>query len=519
MRRTFFLSFIVLISLSMISFAQEEREAEARKLYLEASRLARAEDYKPAESILNIILSDYIDTEIALKADELLNSITDKLKAQALPKTPGFYVLLKNGDLVQLEKLVLKKGTYLGNYISYTAFKQENVTEIYADELAGFYIYHPKADLSQIKCSSFNKEEVPEGGMPTDNWIIVDSWYVQTEQGRFASGDIVFEEVKTGLFKISFSNNFSPINATGAALLDGSPYCGIVIIQPKMSSSLYPLMKYWNPGQIQASQEIVKPLLQRYPEKPEVHLISGVITYKQGYDYPWGPVRAKKAALAGIKATTTAPNTPPQVIEHLKALLNQCLIDSVITANLISGNETKEQLSDKISALNRFEWWAEKNAHYHWYEAKAAILGQLGYYEMALKMCDRALEQFKLYGEKGTSLFGTKLSVTTGREQITGFQIQTALNNYAGNYKKKTEKLRKYIESEQILAQVERDYIDGTGSPKDGLKLVDKARKKDKNNEHVYLLRAALYEKLGDEKNRRKALNEVEKIRKEKEKK
>jgi hypothetical protein len=37
--------------------------------------------------------SDYLDTEIALKADELLNSITDKLKEQILPNTPGFYVL------------------------------------------------------------------------------------------------------------------------------------------------------------------------------------------------------------------------------------------------------------------------------------------------------------------------------------------------------------------------------------------------------------------------------------------
>ena len=55
--------------------------------------------------------------------------------------------------------------------------------------------------------------------------------------------------------------------------------------------------------------------------------------------------------------------------------------------------------------------------------------------------------------------------------------------------------------------------MEAAGDPKKGLKLVNKARKKDKQNEHVYLVRAALYEKLGDNKKRQKALKEAEKVR------
>ena len=45
-----------------------------------------------------------------------------------------------------------------------------------------------------------------------------------------------------------------------------------------------------------------------------------------------------------------------------------------------------------------------------------------------------------------------------------------------------------------------------------------KPAKKDKKNEHVYLARAALYKKLGDQKKMKKALKEAEKVRREKEK-
>ncbi|MBN1639281.1 MAG: hypothetical protein JW866_09950 [Ignavibacteriales bacterium] len=61
---------ILIILTPCLCFSQEEREAEARKLYLEASKLVRAEEFQKAERILKQILDDYIDTEIALKADE-----------------------------------------------------------------------------------------------------------------------------------------------------------------------------------------------------------------------------------------------------------------------------------------------------------------------------------------------------------------------------------------------------------------------------------------------------------------
>ena len=87
--------------------------------------------------------------------------------------------------------------------------------------------------------------------------------------------------------------------------------------------------------------------------------------------------------------------------------------------------------------------------------------------------------------------------------------FQKFLNDYSSKNKKISENIKDYTESEQILAEVKRDFIDATGDPQAGLELIKKARGKDKRNENVYLMQARLYEKLGDQKNKDKALKEA----------
>lgn len=501
MKRNFLISIIILFLFPLICLSQEDREAEAKKLYLEASRLVRSEDYTMAEEKLNKILDEYIDTEIALQADELLSSIMEKVKEASLPTTPGYYVSLRNGTLIELQKLRLEG--------SDVTFLQKDAVEIFADEFDKFYVYNPKANLSSVSWLGLSGYEAPEG-QEISRWQVYQNFVIPTKQGDLTYDKLVFNEFKPGLFEIKFPDKFSPTQPFGAALTDGTPYVAVLVIHPEMVDALYPLVEFWDSGQISASDELVKPLLRKYPEKPELHLISGVIQYKQSYLGGSSQEKAKEFALNGIKAANKAENTPKQVVADLESLLGQCRTDSAIVASEPGSTDSEDQLRTKLMTLEQFDKWAVANANYRWYNAKALLYSRLGEYEGALDMCDKSKELFKEYGEKGFSFLGTKVTVQVGPEEEAKLSMQKSINNFDNDSKKRTEKLKDYIESEQILAQVENEYIQGTGDPKKGLKLIDDARGKDKHNEHAYMLRAAMYEKLGDSKNAEKAREEAE---------
>ena len=503
MNRYLLISLILLFLFPSICFSQVDREAEARKLYLEASQLVRAEDYTMAEEKLNIILEQYLDTEIALKADELLSSITEKIKQTSLPTTPGYYILLKNGTLIELQKLRRQDNDVM--------FLQKDVLEIYADEFDKFYVYNPKASLSSVSWVGLAGYKPPEG-QEVDRWKLVENFMIPTSQGDITYDKLVFNELKTGLFEIKFPDQFSPTEPFGAALVDGTPYIGVVIVQREMIDALYPLMEYWNSGQVQYASEIITPLLRKYPQKPELNLFAGVIQYKQSHTSISGQEKAKKLAINGLEVAKKDGNVRRDVVNDLEALLWQCRTDSAINAAQESG-DTPEQLRSKLSMLEKFDTWGVANANYRWFNAKALLHCMLGEYESALDLCDRSLELFDTYGESGFSFLGTRVTIKSGSEEAPKFTIRKALNNFDEDNEDRSESLKNYIESEQILAQVEKDYIQANGDPEKGLDLVDEAEDKDDHNPHVYLLRATLYEKLGDMEEAKDAREEAEEER------
>jgi tetratricopeptide (TPR) repeat protein len=485
---SFFPLLIIILGLylmSMSCYAQADKEADARKLYLEASQLVRSEEFTLAEEKLKTILSDYSSTEIALKADELLNSIMDKVKAASLPTVPGYYVLLKNGSLVELKKLRV-----VGTDIT---FLQQDAVEIYADEFDKFFVYNPKTTLSAVTWSSLTGYPAPKG-QPTSNWRILPEFQIPTKQGVLTNDKVVFTELKTGLFEVKFPDKFSPTGPIGAVLTDGTPYVGVVIIRPEMVDALYPLMEYWKTEQMSAASTLVNPLIRKYPEKPELNLIAGVIQYKQSSQAGSGPEKALKYAQKGIDAGNKQPSTPRQVLGDLESLLGQCRTDSAIAAGVPDASDSKDLLRTKLTTLESFDTWAVGNANFKWFNAKALLHCKLGEYDKALALCDQSIELFKTYGNL-TSFLG--ITIQTNPNEEAKFSIQKALNDFSKDNKNRAEKLKDYIESEKILDQVEREYIQVPGDPEKGLKLVESAEDKDDNNERVFILKATFYDKLG----------------------
>jgi hypothetical protein len=507
-------AFAILIGVMMLCgfvFAQD-RETEARKTYLEASQAVRSENYKEAERLLKRILAEYSDTEVALKADELLNSITGKLRAANLPKVPGFYVLLKNGDLVQVEKLLVNEGFLGGSQVRYATFKQEAVLQVYADEPDRFYIYNPKASLSQIKWAGSTKEEVPKGAEPTDNWIIFDNWYVRTEQGQFNYDDVVYNEVKPGFFEIVIPANFSPTIPTGALLMDGSPYLGVVVIQPKMVNALYPLMEFWGPSAIGKSQQIVNPLLRKYPNKAELYLFSAILSYKNDYKRDKLPTEAKELALKGLQLGLFSTEVSANIIQHLKDLLRYCCSDSLLFSNAVKDDDTESSLLAKQKVLSNLPLGCYTRSHKE-QMAIASNYAALGDYNNALLAADKAIEIFKKSKPKKPGLFRVQIQLLPGEvEKKEPFSLDKALIDYESDIEfDLVENFKKNIQCEQILAQVRKDYIDAAGDPNAGLKLIDKAKDYNKNNIVVYQMKAQLLQKIGKEKDAEKALKEIDK--------
>ncbi len=111
--------FLIIVILSVVAvtglfdFGYCGSKEEAQALYLEASKLIREENYADAKALLERILEEYPDEEIAIKADEKLSEISNKADKQKKERTfykgPALYVTYLSGKIEAFEAYKITK--------------------------------------------------------------------------------------------------------------------------------------------------------------------------------------------------------------------------------------------------------------------------------------------------------------------------------------------------------------------------------------------------------------------------
>lgn len=107
----FLATILVLFAVVLAAATSARAEETAQSLYLQASQLIRTGDYATARTLLERILHEFPNGEIALKADERLTAIIGRAQAQAKERIfaagPGLYVVWKDGRTEALPAFLL----------------------------------------------------------------------------------------------------------------------------------------------------------------------------------------------------------------------------------------------------------------------------------------------------------------------------------------------------------------------------------------------------------------------------
>lgn len=496
-----------------------EDEKIAKALYLKASKEIRAKNYQEAVKLLTQILDEYSDSEVALRADEKLSEISDKAKIAGLPKTPGFYLVETSGEIIELPQRPLKQGNPYGYKTIWATFSDEEIPTIFADELTKFIVYRPKGTLQEVSWNGFGSLDYVNAAGETvqsGNWRKWEKWEVPSVVGRpFGSSQVVFEEIKPGMWEVGFPTVFSPAAPYVYGLTDGSGSVGLIAVEAKMVHAFYPVLEFWNKASIESiSNNLLKKQLNKHPDNPDLHFFDAVLSYKMAYKKNNPQTEALAKARQAIELSKNNDITP-KVVSDLNILLEYCIVDSVVRANSIDPNDSPEIKSQKHSALqshisanvpSNLIWIQEEIARNHAY---------VGEFEEAIIVAEKAVKTFK--GKKpntGSSFLGIKikLDVSIGKpDKPEAFNIHDALTCYKLKPEwERIKDLKKEMESEQFLAQA--FALIESGSPdKDIEKALKKAKSKNKNNIRCYEAMVDFYNRIGKPKDAKKAQKDIKK--------
>lgn len=180
-------AFLFCLALLLCAQAIGGEEVTAQSLYLQASSLIREGNYADAKVLLERILAEFPNDEIAIKADEKLSEILDQAKAQARDRMfrtgPGLYVILNDGEAhpipayqVTLNNLAAESGRpedgtvrALSSNMTYESFVLSDINRLVlftpTEEMALFryerirpdFPYHSLFDNGEIKYTSAEK--------------------------------------------------------------------------------------------------------------------------------------------------------------------------------------------------------------------------------------------------------------------------------------------------------------------------------------------------------------------------
>ncbi|MFQ5751007.1 MAG: hypothetical protein ACE5HI_03345 [bacterium] len=252
MKRITIFLFATLFCFSSLSYSQDN-EADARKLYLEASRLIREENYQEAKILLEKILSDYLDTEIALKADERLNEILDEIEKASLPQTPGIYINKRSGELLKLQGEPIlsaglgKKAKTLMDMMDAASNRAEFIlfttyVHVASNEIESFIIFNPNqtniANVNWVYTEYVDDRQVtwmdvPKEAQGRDKYVLYPRWTSHSTNGDvIKSVNLLKSKLEDGMYEIKFPKELHPKNNLAYAILDGSRYAFPFVLTP-----------------------------------------------------------------------------------------------------------------------------------------------------------------------------------------------------------------------------------------------------------------------------------------------
>ncbi|GEM_PF-2030153 len=514
---------LIAISVATPSFGQTpEDEKIAKSLYLKASKAIRDGDMSEAVRLLTQILDEYSESEVALQADEKLSEISDEAKIADLPKTPGFYWVERSGKITEMATRDIKKGAPYELSTVYATFAQEEIPEIFADELEKFIVYRPKGTLQDVYWTSFfpliNVDANGNKTLSGNNKMFKD-WEVPSVDGDpFGSSLVVFEEIKPGMWEVGFPTIFSPAEPVMCGLIDGSGQVGLVTVQSKMVHSFYPFLEFWKKAEIDlASTNYISKQLEKYPDNPDLHFFDAILHYKTAYKNDQPQTDALEIARKAQELSKTNEVTP-KVVTDLNVLIEYCIADSIVRANTILASDSPDVKAEKHAALKSYVpdkvpadmFWIQKQL-----TRNHACVGE---FDEAILIADKAIDTFKKKKPNtGISILGlnVKAEISIGKPgKPEAFNIHDALTCYTLEPEwVNIKELKDEMESAKWLDQAIK-LINSGGEDKDIEKALKEAKGKDKNNIDCYKAMAGYYNKIGKPKDAEKAEKDIEKAKK-----
>jgi hypothetical protein len=230
-----YLLIAVIILMSSLFSSVRADEADARKMFLDASALVRDGKYQDAKQLLDQILKDYPTSEVAIKADEKLTEVLAKIEESKLPQIPGVYIRNTSGELIKLamtENIGKAQGLDKSwkdlsgkNLMDYMMAKEKapyysyilwlaKYPEIPADEIESFIAYLPDVkELSNFQLCfvqpatgdndlAWTAEE-PDYSKGKAKYLIYSDWNLTVKQESINSANLIKKTLKDGIYQIS----------------------------------------------------------------------------------------------------------------------------------------------------------------------------------------------------------------------------------------------------------------------------------------------------------------------------
>lgn len=495
--RNIFLILLVSLLLPIPSFAQE-RDGEARELYLKASSMIRDEQYKDAKVLLEQILSEYGDTEIALKADEKLNEILGKIEAASLPTIPGCYIKKLSGDLVKLEKEPLINAGYSGKEIAtikdYLVAQGNpvrlilflNSPTVTADEVESFIIFNPnQANISDVGWNYVSKNDgylvdLPESAKgKSAYYILYPTWSDNSTDGTTVKSDeVIKQKIAEGMYEIKFPKSYFPQRNTLFALIDGSGYAFPFLLAPTRVMILKATyLDTWNLTDNGITD--VSNAIKEIPNNSELYYILSILHYRRG-EFDDAIIATQKGSKI---ANSEISNYLNSISEYAQIAKEFTLIENSVR----NGDEEQGGLTSRLQEI------LMKNQKLHQaHFLLANIYFDLKEFELASEQGNKAIYSIdQLKDEKG---------------------VYALLEKYSKDSKKKYEKFTQNADCEGLLSVIRINYIDGASDANEGLKMCDKAKKLNDDNPYVYDVKAQIYNKIGKSKDAKKQAKKALKV-------
>lgn len=482
-----FLLFMTLGSVTVFS----DDDAEAQKLYLQASRLQREGQYSEAKILYDKILNDYVTSSIALQADEKLSEVIKLLEEASLPSVPGVYISTVNGELIKVaskEPIYKTKGLdkswkELGgkNFMDYMNAKNNapyynyvlwlgKHPEVPYDEISSIIVFDP--DITKL--SSINlcyavlcagqydlawTSSEPENTKGKPRHLVYPEWTLIGKSGEIKSANLIKVRLKEGMYEIKYPSQIDI----------GSPERFVVAVgetaYPFTIQSTFADMiraRYIsNPSKAHIGVSQIEEKLQEEPDDITLNSVFVELLLVSNQ-----PDRAYEAAQKLNKLVSTADSDSQNRAAALfkRVDLNKTLKD-------LREIYTDED-SDVTSGLALVDHVLElKPGHHEGLFAKAHLLQRNGDLDNAAQTAELAVNAAKKIKSRD---------------------------------KKSYEKYRDRVLCEAMIAKAIKEHLDPGQDLKSGIDMAKKACKKDKNSYYAKSVLAKLYFTSGKYKDARK---------------